>query len=200
MLRSDNLAAPPLKWAGGKRWLTSRPYGLLPDTFNKYYEPFIGGGAMFFAVNPKSGVISDANANLIDFYRCLRDFPDQLAARMAESQKRHSKAFYYEVRETHYNDTILEAARFFYLNRACWNGLYRVNKNGAFNVPKGSKKIVYRPDEDLSIFSNALKKVEILCCDFSDSMNEIKNGDFIYLDPPYTVKHNKNPFIPLTQV
>lgn len=185
---------PFLKWAGGKRWLVGRP-NWQPGQFRAYVEPFLGGGSVFFSLEPERGLLNDRNKELINMYRVLRDYPELLRGHLQEHQKHHSESYYYEVRATEPVCHIDRAARFLYLNRACWNGLYRVNKTGVFNVPKGTKDKVFFEKDDYIGASRALKKVKLFSTDFEEIIDRAGIGDFVFVDPPYTVKHNLNGFV-----
>lgn len=158
-------------------------------------EPFVGGASVFAAMRPDTAVLSDINRELIDTYRAVRDFPAEVFSLLNEFQTRHSDEFYYEIRGLYMLSNIEKAARFIYLNRSCWNGLYRVNKMGEFNVPRGTKtKIIYH-DDDFLAWSDALRMAQIFCCDFEKVIDSCSEGDFIFADPPYTVNHNVNGFL-----
>ena len=188
-------ATPFLKWAGGKRWLTSSDQLPKPLSFERYLEPFLGGGAVFFSLSPKSAIISDVNVELIELYQVMKDNPDDLQLAMSRHQLRHSSDYYYEVRSLVPNSRLERAARTLYLNRTCWNGLYRVNRKGEFNVPIGTKDKVVFAGEDFRDISNALVGADIRCSDFEQTINTAKHGDFLFVDPPYTVQHNNNGFV-----
>ena len=186
---------PPLKWAGGKRWFAAKYAGILPSSFNVYYEPFFGSGALFFSLRPSRAVASDLNSSLVDFYLALRDKPDLVRRYLVEHAHRHSMDYYYKVRSDAPRSATAKAARFLYLNRTCWNGLYRVNMKGQFNVPKGTKEMVLLPSDDFSEVADLLRTVEFIHSDFEPVMERARKGDFIFVDPPYTVNHNKNGFL-----
>ncbi|HTI61204.1 Dam family site-specific DNA-(adenine-N6)-methyltransferase [Mucilaginibacter sp.] len=188
---------PFLKWAGGKRWLVNRDTGLLPQNngFNRYIEPFLGSGAVFFHVQPRNGILSDLNSDLINSYTIIRDCWEDLLEILIKYDKRHSKEFYYKIRASRPKSQINKAARFIYLNRTCWNGLYRVNKKGEFNVPIGTKTKVLLSEDNFAEVSHILQNVEIEVCDFERSIDKANEGDFVFVDPPYTVKHNLNGFV-----
>ncbi|MEW9838343.1 DNA adenine methylase [Mesorhizobium marinum] len=186
---------PFLKWAGGKRWFADRHTHLLPDSYERYFEPFLGGGALYFAEAPERAVLSDLNADLIATYQVARDFPTDLTERLQYYHERHSRDTYYAVRGTKPSDKIELAAWFLYLNRTCWNGLYRVNLQNVFNVPIGTKTDVVLPTDNFMLVSELLAQAEIQCCDFESTINAAKEGDFVFVDPPYTVKHNENGFV-----
>jgi DNA adenine methylase len=185
---------PFLKWAGGKRWLATNYPHFLPKNFNRYIEPFLGGGAIFFSMQPRQAVLSDANPRLIECYLVMRDDPQGLLARLLRHQKFHGHQYYYDVRSKNYRSAVGRAAQFLYLNRTCWNGLYRVNLNGKFNVPKGTKSTVVFPNEDFSVYSQLLRRAVLRSGDFEGILDTAKAGDFVFVDPPYTVKHNNNGF------
>lgn len=189
------MASPFLKWAGGKRWLADSRRLPIPETYNRYIEPFVGGGAVFFHLRPSDAILSDINEELIELYRVMRDEPNKLFAELERHQASHSKDHYYSVRESSPEQRIAKAARTLYLNRTCWNGLYRVNLRGDFNVPIGTKDTVIFEGEDFSVFSEALQNAEIFVTDFEASVNRAEEGDFLFIDPPYTVKHNFNGFL-----
>lgn len=189
------MIGPFLKWAGGKRWLASSSRLPIPDQFERYIEPFVGGGAVFFKLRPAQSILSDINPELINLYRVIRDTPEPLEALMAEHHAKHSPDHYYRVRANVPSDTIAQAARTLYLNRTCWNGLYRVNLKGEFNVPIGTKTAVIIEGESFAALSDALQQAEILCQDFEATLALAQEGDFVFVDPPYTVKHNLNGFL-----
>ena len=140
--------APFLKWAGGKRWLAEHVLNLIPDDFSTYYEPFLGSGAIFFSLQPKAAVLSDLNADLINAYSSIRDYADKVNTVLRHHHRQHSKDYYYEVRAKTLRAQHTRAAQFIYLNRTCWNGLYRVNLGGTFNVPIGTKTNVILDTDD----------------------------------------------------
>ncbi|MCY4379407.1 MAG: Dam family site-specific DNA-(adenine-N6)-methyltransferase [Candidatus Dadabacteria bacterium] len=186
---------PLLKWPGGKRWLAQSVSLLLPKKYRSYYEPFLGSGAVFFYLQPNSGLISDKNAELINLYEIVRDYPHKIRKKIEKHQLLHSKEHYYKVRSMEPKCMIERAVRFLYLNRTCWNGLYRVNRKGHFNVPVGTKQKVVFDYDDFVTMSKRLKNIGLRCSDFEDVIDEAKENDFIFVDPPYTVKHNFNGFI-----
>lgn len=194
-LQANKTVAPFLKWAGGKRWLVDRHGKLFPDFCGRYIEPFLGGGSVFFHLRPKNAIISDLNSELILCYTQIRDDPKALQSLLAEHQASHCTEYYYQVRSQNLADATERAARFIYLNRTCWNGLYRVNAKGDFNVPIGTKSKILYHDSEFSDVSEALSGVDISARDFEETINEARNGDLVFVDPPYTVKHNFNGFL-----
>ncbi len=190
------VSLPPfLKWAGGKRWLSDRIVELAQPLSGKYIEPFLGSGAVFFALRPSHAILSDANFELINAYQAVRDNPGKIAQLLREHQHLHSKNYYYQMRNYKPRCEFRMAARFIYLNRTCWNGLYRVNLNGEFNVPIGTKSTVIMPTDNWPAMSNLLKPAKLVCGDFENSIESAEKGDLVFADPPYTVKHNLNGFI-----
>lgn len=186
---------PFLKWAGGKRWLSNRIAELAQPLLGKYIEPFLGSGAVFFVLRPSHAILSDANFELINTYQAIRDDPGKIAQLLREHQRLHSKDYFYQMRGYKPRCEFRMAARFIYLNRTCWNGLYRVNLSGKFNVPIGTKSAVIMSTDDWSAMSDLLKPVKLVCGDFENSIEKAKDGDLVFADPPYTVKHNLNGFI-----
>ncbi len=197
--KNDIAVVPPLKWAGGKRWFAAKHLKLLPDNFGTYIEPFMGSGALFFSLQPDQAIISDINGELINLYEVIRDTPEALEIKLAEYQRRHCTDFYYEVRRTRPRTALNKAARTLYLNRTCWNGLYRVNLQGEFNVPKGTKDRVVLATDNFDHLAILLKKATIICQDFEQTIDSAKQGDFAFIDPPYTVAHNNNGFVKYNQ-
>ncbi|MFC1537059.1 DNA adenine methylase [Pseudomonadota bacterium] len=193
---AENGSVPPfLKWAGGKRWLVSSHSHIFPARFNRFIEPFLGSGAIFFSLKPEAGILSDVNPCLVETYQTVKSFPNEIQSLLEEAHLRHSKDYYYQVRSDVPDDSISRAARFIYLNRTCWNGLYRVNRKGEFNVPIGTKDNVLLDTDNFAAVSKLLKNVEIINCDFEMTINRASEGDLLFVDPPYTVKHNNNGFV-----
>lgn len=186
---------PFLKWAGGKRWLVAAHPNLVDVGDGRLVEPFLGSAAVFFHVEPASALLADANSELIETYTAVRDHSDEVKSLLASHQAKHSHSYYYDVRASKPDSIAERAARLIYLNRTCWNALYRVNLKGDFNVPKGSKDTVVLPDDDFDAWSVALAGTELLSQDFELTVDAAKSGDFLYCDPPYTVKHNNNNFV-----
>jgi DNA adenine methylase len=184
-----------LKWAGGKRWLVDRNSGLFPQVFERYFEPFVGSGAVLFALSPPRGQISDSNAELINLYKTMKSAPEDLMRSLKRRSKNHCTNYYYEVRASQPRDRVEQASRTLYLNRTCWNGLYRVNRQGEFNVPRGTKDSVIFAHDDFSAVAKVLRRIQIRCCDFEEAIDCTKRNDFLFVDPPYTVRHNNNGFL-----
>ena len=157
---------PFIKWAGGKRWLLENPSFALPGFTGRYIEPFLGGGAIFFHVKPRASILSDVNARLITTYKAIRDEWHLVQSSLEAFQARHSKDFYYAERKGEHEAPHLRAAQFLYLNRTCFNGLYRENLRGEFNVPIGTKTQVILPDDDFETASRLLAKADLRVSDF----------------------------------
>ncbi len=193
---------PIVKWAGGKRQILNELIKRMPQKYNKYFEPFIGGGALFLSIAPKEAYISDLNEELLNVYRCLsdKDLFDKFKNQLNYYQDKHCESFYYEIREmdrnSEYNNTpiYIKAARMVYLNKAGYNGLYRVNSKGYFNVPFNKKeKVVLYDENNIKLLNEYFlsNKIEIVHVDFSNVLNKAKQGDFVYFDPPYDDLNNK---------
>ena len=181
---------PIVKWVGGKRQLMFELLKNMPKNYNRYFEPFIGGGALFFELLPENAYISDMNEELINLYTIVRDNVYELI----EDLSRHevSKEYFLKIRNIDRTEKYAElsdierASRFIYLNRTCFNGMYRVNSKGEFNVPFGHYKNPRIIDENNLLNSSVLlKNTEIRHADFSEILKKVKKGDFVYLDPPY---------------
>ncbi|MCH4210689.1 MAG: DNA adenine methylase [Bacilli bacterium] len=190
---TDNQPAPILKWAGGKRQLLNDILPNIPASYGTYYEPFVGGGAVLFAVSPKKAVINDLNRDLIRVYEAVRDNPDELINTLKTYE--NTAECFYRIRNIDRDaeafsklSDVERASRIIFLNKTCYNGLYRVNKSGQFNTPFGSYR---NPDivsetairSDHAYFSN--NKVRMLSKDFVEAVRGAKEGDFVYFDPPY---------------
>lgn len=187
---------PFLKWAGGKRWLMKSHRSVFDLVgIKRYVEPFLGSGAVFFALAPKRALLNDANSNLIDTYRAIQNNWKGVAQSLTRHQKLHSGEYYYLVRASRPRSEHGRAARFIYLNRTCFNGLFRVNRLGEFNVPKGTKSSVLLDSDDFEAVSLKLANAQLTSGDFEEVVRSCGKGDLIYADPPYTVKHNTNGFI-----
>jgi DNA adenine methylase len=146
-------------------------------------------------VQPARSTISDINPALMNVYSSLRSNYRRVWANLLAHARNHSDEYYYEVRAKSFRSDASRAAQFLYLNRTCWNGLYRENLRGEFNVPRGTKDAVIFDDDDFASVSEALASAKILVGDFENVLNEVKASDFVFVDPPYTVKHNGNGFI-----
>lgn len=179
---------PFVKWVGGKRALMGELRARVPSTFGAYFEPFVGGGALYFefASQIAQATLVDSNLELALTYQVIRKEPRDLIARLRREAARHSEDHYYRVRERAPRDPIGTAVRFLYLNKTCFNGLYRVNKSGKFNAPLGryaNPAIVC--EDNILACSAALQNAKVLHGDFEAIRPLVQRGDFVYFDPPY---------------
>ena len=186
---------PLLKWAGGKRWLAPILVEMISHVrFTHYFEPFCGGAALFFQLAPKRAVISDTNADLINCYRQIKTDPESVIT--AVRRFRNSENDYYAIRGMRPRLASIRAARVLYLTTLAFNGIYRVNLRGEFNVPYGYKTHLRPCDaERIRAASRLLRKARLVVGDFEGVVAEAETGDLIYFDPPYTVAHGNNGFI-----
>jgi DNA adenine methylase len=187
--------SPFLKWAGGKRWLVSSQDSIFPRSFSRYIEPFLGGGAVFFHLQPDVAILGDLNKDLIETYAAIRTDWKEVVRYLRQHQRLHSKSYYYKIRDARLRNSFSRAAKFIYLNRTCWNGLYRVNLLGRFNVPIGTKTTVISDEDDFAGVAKLLKRAELRHDDFAAIIAEARAGDLLFVDPPYTVQHNNNNFV-----
>lgn len=188
---------PFVKWAGGKRQIIDKLKKYIPEEYNTYFEPFVGGGALLFELSPKCAVINDSNKELMNVYACIKDENKftKMCNELNHYEANHSEELFYEVRNKDRNKAKFNkmvdykrAARTIYLNKACFNGLYRVNSKNEFNVPFNKKTKVNTYDgQNLGIIHSFLNfnDIKLLSCDFEEAVKDAKKGDFIYFDPPY---------------
>lgn len=193
--KTGDSTLPFLKWAGGKRWLTHQYADILPTEYERYIEPFLGSGAVFFYLQPDRSVLSDRNAELINVYQQMRQNWRLVDRVLRRHQKNHSRDYYYEERSRQHRVAHEKAAQFIYLNRTCWNGLYRVNLRGEFNVPIGTKSAVHLDSDDFAATARLLQSSKLIVSDFERTIEGARRDDFIFIDPPYITSHNLNGFI-----
>ena len=197
---------PFVKWAGGKTQILSKLKEYMPSEFNRYYEPFVGGGALLFSLMPKHACINDSNTELMCAFECFNDEKSikMLKDELRKHEANHSEEYYYIVRkmdqEPGFKDkpNYVRAARMIYLNKSCFNGLYRVNGKGYFNVPFGKKTKVntFEPENFTAIRNYFINNdIEIDNKDFTETVSTAKKGDFVYFDPPYDVYPDKLGFV-----
>jgi DNA adenine methylase len=186
---------PFLKWPGGKRWLGSGYAYLFPETFDRYIEPFLGSGAVFFALRPKKATLGDINQDVVGAFSGIKADWAGVERRLRKHQSRHSDSYYYRIRAESPSDPTERAAWFLYLNRTCFNGIYRVNRLGEFNVPVGTKSSVVLPTDDFEAVARLLQKARLVRSDFEHLVDSAGRRDLIFADPPYTVRHNNNAFV-----
>lgn len=187
--------SPFLKWAGGKRWLAPLIQEQIGSISGRYIEPFLGSGAVFFRLRPNIALLNDANTDLINAYKAIQQDYKTVVKHLTQHHRLHSKEYYYQIRSYAPRCPFRHAAKFIYLNRTCWNGLYRVNLNGIFNVPIGTKSSVLLASDNWEQVSESLQNAQLSSGDFESIINQASKGDLIFADPPYTVKHNYNGFI-----
>jgi DNA adenine methylase len=191
---SNSSVAPFVKWAGGKRQLITQIRERMPEKYNDYYEPFIGGGAVIFDLLPANALINDINKALINTYRTICNEPDAFLKevnRLDNDMWEDGKKYYYTIRE-HYNDKLMRseydvelAALFVFINKHCFNGLYRVNGKGLFNVPYNNSRRVSVDEDVIIATSEYLRRVTIIDGDFEQACKNAKKGDFVFIDSPY---------------
>ena len=190
-------AKPFVKWAGGKRQIIDKLLKLVPVEYNTYYEPFVGGGALLFELSPKTAVINDSNKELMNVYKMISTDKgyEEVVKLLNTYEKKHNEKFFYQIRNQDKDKEkfakltdVERAARTIYLNKACFNGLYRVNSKGEFNVPFNKKLKVNTYDSENMILAYVYfqsNNITMLNTDFEEAVKTAKKGDFIYFDPPY---------------
>ena len=207
MVKNVNSQSPKpfLRWAGGKN--RSVPFlidHLPPDspTIDRYFEPFLGAGSLFFSLTPRKAKLSDINKDLIECYQAVKKRPDLVSKYLDQHLPKTCEAYYYEMRHRYNNSklSIHRAALFIYLNKTCFNGIWRVNKRGKFNVPYGRQDHPALPSkEELAEVSKALANAELKQKDYKDIIEEVEQGDFVYLDPPYPPLNSTSNFTHYTK-
>ncbi|MFA5049859.1 MAG: DNA adenine methylase [Candidatus Micrarchaeia archaeon] len=190
MKKDRNDPKPFVKWAGGKRQLIDTLFNNIPESFNNYHESFLGGGALYFKLWSegliKKAFLNDFNHDLINVYQIIKSRPKELIEELKSGKYKNEKDTFYNIRKSKPHDLVETAAIFIYLNKTAFNGLYRVNSKGEFNVPFGkysNPKIC--DEENIMIVSESLKRAALSYGDFSQVLKNVKKGDFVYLDPPY---------------
>lgn len=192
-MKNNDLVAPVVKWVGGKRQILGEILKHVPDDFSSYYEPFVGGGAVLFALCPQKAVVNDVNSELINIYQVIRDNADALVNDLKKHE--NNREYFYDLREKDRDkdsysrlSPVERASRIIYLNKTCYNGLFRVNRAGEFNTPYGNYKNPNIVNEFVlravsEYFNRA--KIRFTCMDFEEVLKNIKKDSFVYLDPPY---------------
>lgn len=185
-------ATPFLRWAGSKRQLIPQLRSYWRTDHRRYIEPFMGSACLFFALSPEEAILGDVNRDLVDVYRTVRDHPRAVYNALLKLPK--GKRWYYRIRKQGLprSRPIQRTARFIYLNRYCFNGLYRTNRAGAFNVPYSGARTGPLPTLlRLQTVARSLASADIRCADFADVLGSIEDGDFVYLDPPFAVSNRR---------
>jgi len=187
---------PFLRWAGSKRALLPWIVDVLPESFRTYYEPFMGSGALFFLLQPRNAHLSDTCDELVATYQAVKANPAAVLRYLRPM--RPSEELFYQIRANRSRAPYKGAAEFIHLNKTCWNGLYRVNSHGQFNVPYGLPKTATIVEEDvIAACAECLysESVALACHDFEVALQSVESGDLVFLDPPYVTRHNNNGFI-----
>lgn len=186
---------PFLRWAGGKNWLKNHIKAIIRiEDYNNYHEPFLGGASIFFNLSPSNtSFLSDTNSNLIETYSAIKEN----YANVIQELKlfNNTEVDYYRIRKQKFEDKFKSAAQFIYLNQTSFNGIYRVNLNGGYNVPYGFRSKKVFNEDNLRNCMNALRNSTLFSGDFECILDNVQKNDLVFLDPPYTVSHNKNGFI-----
>lgn len=208
MLKVQNLK-PILKWVGGKRQLLHEIMPLIPDNISVYVEPFVGGGAVLFEYQPKRAIINDYNEELMNVYKVIKESPDELIKILITHKENNSKKYFYTIRAVDREEDYMEkfsnverAARTIFLNKTCYNGLYRVNSKGQFNTPYGRYKNPNIVDEQLIYaISEYFNKndITIMNSDYRDALKNLNKDSFVYFDPPYLPISDSSSFTSYTQ-
>ena len=186
---------PFLKWPGGKRWLVDLHANLFRHRFDRYIEPFLGAGSVYFHIKPQRAILGDLNEDLMNAYRGIQQDYATVQALLEKHHLSHCRVYYYQVRSQVPGSLTERAARMIYLNRTCFNGIYRVNRHGEFNVPIGTRNRVVRDTDNFAGIAKLLSDAELRNSDFEPLVDEARAGDLVFLDPPYTVRHNTDGFI-----
>lgn len=202
------LVGPVLKWVGGKRQLLDEIIPIIPKKYSTYVEPFLGGAAVLFELQPKKAIINDYNKELINVYCVIRDFPEELINELEKHRENNSEEYFYQIRSLDRSDKFLNltdierAARIIYLNKTCYNGLYRVNSAGQFNSPYGKYK---NPNIVNQVTIRAVSKyfnknkIQIKNGDYKEVLKGLRKGAFVYLDPPYMPISSSSSFTGYTE-
>lgn len=206
--KKNVILSPVVKWVGGKRQLLDDIIPLLPDNFSTYVEPFVGGGALLFEIQPKKAIVNDLNHELINLYKVIKDNPNELLLLLEEHELNNSEEYFYQIRALDRSESydqmsdIEKAARIIYLNKTCYNGLFRVNQSGQFNSPYGKYKnpnIVNKPVvlAMANYFQN--NNITLLNGDYKIALKKLRKGAFVYFDPPYMPISSSSSFTGYTE-
>lgn len=184
-------AKPFLRWAGSKRKQLVRLAYFWTGEHTRYVEPFAGSACLFFELAPAKAILGDSNESLIEVYRTVRDAPDRLYNRLCRIKRDEETYYRWRKKSPEKLDAETRVVRFLYLNRNCFNGIFRTNTRGEFNVPFGIKPGAYFTRADLELCASLLKNVEFVAGDFCVTLEQVRAGDFVYLDPPFAVKSRR---------
>lgn len=188
-----------LKWAGGKNWFVRHQNQRIPNPIVRYIDPFIGGGALLFFLEPQQAIVSDINQELITTYNAIQNDWQAVERNLRLHARQHNNEYYYRVRGMRPRTDATIAARMIYLNRTCFNGIYRVNRQGNFNVPIGTHNNVILQTDQFQRRSQILQNVQINCNDFEQTIDLAQRGDFLFCDPPYAVLDEEHRFVGYTR-
>lgn len=188
-----------LKWAGGKNWFVRNQIDRIPKQFNRYIDPFLGGGSLYFYLEPQQAIINDINEELIKTFQAIKDNWEEVERNLKIHAHKHNQKYYYMMRNRKTRKDATTAARMIYLNRTCFNGIYRVNSNGKFNVPIGTHNNVLLPTDEFQKRSEILQNAQIMCGDFEQVIDLADYNDFLFCDPPYAVINEENRFVGYTR-
>jgi DNA adenine methylase len=194
---------PFLKWPGGKRWFVCQYADILPSEYGAYIEPFLGAGSVYFHLQPKRALLGDINADLVNAYQIIKNNWQALQNSLRYRHRRHRAdpdGYYYWLRDRVAASPTQQASRLLYLNRTCFNGIYRVNLQGKFNVPRGTKDKVLIETDDFNAMSELLAGADLVTGDFEPLIDRADSGDLLFCDPPYTIRHNYNGFLKYNEV
>lgn len=188
-----------LKWAGGKNWFVRHQLQRIPNQYNRYIDPFLGGGALLFYLEPPDAIVSDINQELITTYIAIQNEWQAVQRNLRVHARHHSNEYYYHVRDMRPRTDATIAARMIYLNRTCFNGIYRVNMQGRFNVPIGTHNNVILPTDEFQRRSQILQNVQLNCNDFEQTIDLAQHNDLLFCDPPYAVLDEEHRFVGYTR-
>ncbi len=188
-----------LKWAGGKNWFVRNQRHRIPQQYNRYIDPFLGGGSLFFFLEPQQAILNDINTELITTFRAIQNNWERVERQLRVHARNHGRDYYYRIRSMRPRTDVTIAARMIYLNRTCFNGIYRVNRNGQFNVPIGTHNNVILSTDRFHDRAQILQHAQLLCGDFEPVIDMALRDDFLFCDPPYAVLDNEQHFVGYTR-
>lgn len=188
-----------LKWAGGKNWFVRHQKHKIPQVYDRYIDPFLGGGALYFYLEPQRAIVNDINTELITTYRAIQNNWQDVEKNLRKHAHKHDQQYYYDVRNKRPRKDATIAARMIYLNRTCFNGIYRVNADGRFNVPKGTHENVVLPTDQFQQRAKIMQNTQFKCGDFEEIIDIAIKDDFLFCDPPYAVIDEAHRFVGYTK-